>query len=299
MPADIGRAVRRFASAIAFVVVLVVVLGAAGCGQRFERASGEAPAPNDLAANALQALEDEGSAHFVADLKSGPIADSAGASFTVRLEGDASATAVDAEGSVSFGAFTVNGRVLVGEDAFWFEVMEQWYGDRSGIRAAVEAAKAQHEGRVWHELATPEGLRRNFDELFDGEVTEGPTVDGIATWKFEGKLDPAGVVALAKRLGAAPDAREQELFGKVAEASRFVLVVGQEDRLPRRLELSVHLSTDELRQLQASGYSSTDGAENFVSTLELSDFGKTVEYEPPEDAKPLDELFDDLFPGIE
>jgi hypothetical protein len=291
--------VRRFLSAIAFIVALVVVLGAAGCGQRFDRASGPAPAPNDLAADALQALEEKGSAHFVAELKTGPVADSAGASFTVLLEGDASATAVDAEGSVSFGAFSVNGRVLVGEDAFWVEVMDQWYGDNTGIRAALEEARKQHEGRVWNELATPEGLRRNFGQLFEGEVAEGPTVDGVATWRFEGKFDADGVIALAKRLGAAPDAREQELFGKVADASKLVLVVGQEDHLPRRVELSVHLSPDELSQLQESGYSSTDGAENFDSTLELSHFGKAVEYEPPDDAKPLDELFDDLFSGFE
>jgi hypothetical protein len=291
--------VRRFLSAIVFLLALLVVLGAAGCGQRFDRASGEAPAPNDLAADALQALEEEGSAHFVAELKTGPVADSAGASFTVHLEGDASATAVNAEGSVSFGAFTVNGRVLVGEDAFWVEVMDQWYGDSTGIRAALEKARTQHEGRVWNELATPEGVRRNFAQIFEGEVVEGPTVDGVATWKFEGKFDAAGVVALAKRLGAAPDAREQELFAKVADASRFVLVAGQEDHLPRLLELAVHLPPDELRQLQEGGYSSTDGAENFDSTLELSHFGKDVEYEPPDEAKPLDELFDALFPGFE
>jgi hypothetical protein len=291
--------VRRFLSAIAFLVALVVVLGAAGCGQRFDRANGEAPASSDLAADALRALEKKGSAHFVAELKTGPVADSAGASFTVHLEGDASATAVDATGSVSFGAFTVNGRVLVGEDALWVEVMNQWYEEKTGIRAALENARAQHEGRVWNELATPEGLRRNFGQLFDGEVAEGPTVGEVATWKFEGKFDASGVVALAKRLGAAPNAREQELFEKVADASRLVLVVGQEDHLPRRVELSVHLPPDELRQLQEGGYSSTDGAENFDSTLELSDFGKTVEYDPPAEAKPLDELFDDLFPGFE
>jgi hypothetical protein len=298
MPADIGKAVRRFLSAIAFLAALVVALGAAGCGQRFER-NGNPPAPNDLAADALQALEDEGSAHFIAELKTGPVADSAGASVTVHLEGDASATVMDAEGSVSFGAFTVNGHVLVGEDALWVEVMDQWYGDNTGIRQALEEARKQHEGRVWNELATPTGLRRNFADLFDGEVAAGPTVDGVATWQFEGKFDAEGVVALAKRLGAAPDAREQELFGKVAAASRLLLVVGQEDHLPRSIELSVHLSPDELRQLQDSGYSSSDGAENFDSTLELSHFGKDVEYEPPSDAKPLDELFDALFPGFE
>lgn len=290
---------RRFISAIAFVVALVVVLGAAGCGQRFDRSPGDAPAAGDLAGDALQALEEAGSAHFVADLKTGPTAESDSASFTVHLEGDASGEAVDAEGSVAFGAFTVNGHILVGEHSVFVQVMDQWYGDNTGIADELETAKEQHDGRVWDELATPEGLRRNFAQLFDGQVTEGPTVEGVATWQFRGKFDAAGVVTFAKRFGAALDAREQELFTKVADASTVLLVVGQEDKLPRRVELSVHLSPDELQQLQSSGYSSTDGAANFNSSLELSDFGKKVEFKQPTDVKPFDQLFDDLFSGFE
>ena len=61
----------RFASALAFLAALVVVVIAAGCGQRFNGSAGEAPAPADLAANALQTLESKGSAHFVADMKTG------------------------------------------------------------------------------------------------------------------------------------------------------------------------------------------------------------------------------------
>jgi hypothetical protein len=291
--------VRRFISAIAFLVAVVVVLGAAGCGQRFDRSAGDAPAAGDLAGDALQALEDAGSAHFVADLKTGPTAESDSASFTFHLEGDASGEAVDATGSVAFGAFTVNGHLLVGEHAVFVQVMDQWYGDNTGIADELETAKAQHEGRVWEELATPEGLRRNFGQLFDGRVTEGPTVDGAATWQFRGKFDAVGVVTFAKRFGAALDAREQELFTKVADASSVLLVVGQDDKLPRRLELSVHLTPEDLEKLQSSGYSSTDGAENFTSSLELSDFGKKVEFEQPSDVKPLDQLFDDLFSGLE
>jgi hypothetical protein len=291
--------VRRFISAIAFLVAFVFVLGAAGCGQRFDHEAGDAPSSGDLAADALQALEEKGSAHFVADLKSGPTAESESASFTVHLEGDASGEAVDAEGSVAFGAFTVNGHLLVDEHAFFVQVMDQWYGDNTGIADELETAKQQHEGRVWDELATPEGLRRNFPQLFDGDVTEGPAVDGVATWQFEGKFDAAGFVSFAKRFGAAPDAREQELFTKVANASTVLLVVGQDDGLPRRIELSVHLSTDELQELQASGYSSTDGAENFSSSLELSDFGKRVEFQRPTDVKPLEQLFEEIFSGFE
>lgn len=47
---------RRFLSAIAFLVALVVVLGAAGCGDRFARSPGEAPASAGVEVDYARAL---------------------------------------------------------------------------------------------------------------------------------------------------------------------------------------------------------------------------------------------------
>jgi hypothetical protein len=291
--------VRRFISAIAFVAALFVVLGAAGCGQRFEREPGNAPASADLAADALAALEAAGSAHFVVDLKSGSADSQVPFQISLHFEGDASTDALDAEGSVSFGAGSLRGRVLVGEHDFFVQFMNQWYGEHHGFVEALKEAKRHDNGRVWNELATPEGLRRNFDQLFDGEVKEGPAVDGgAATWQFEGRLDPEGVIEFAKRFDAQPTDREEEMFARVAEATTFLLVVGQDDQLPRRLELSVNLSAEDLKDMEASGVSRFDGAENFTATLELSEFGKQVDIHPPADFKPLDALFENLFTGL-
>jgi hypothetical protein len=291
--------VRRFISAIAFVAALFVVLGAAGCGQRFEREPGNAPASADLAADALAALEAAGSAHFVVDLKSGSADSQVPFQISLHFEGDASTDALDAEGSVSFGAGSLRGRVLVGEHDFFVQFMNQWYGEHHGLVDALKEAKRDDNGRVWNELATPEGLRRNFDQLFDGEVKEGPAVDGgSATWQFEGRLDPEGVIEFAKRFDAQPTEREEEMFARVAEATTFVFVVGQDDQLPRRLEFSVNLSAEDLKDMEASGVSRFDGAENFTATLELSEFGKQVDIHPPADFKPLDALFENLFTGL-
>jgi hypothetical protein len=297
--ADIGRVVRRFISAIAFVAALLIVLGAAGCGQRFEREPGNAPASADLAADALAALEDAGSAHFVVDLRSGSADSQVPFQISLHFEGDASKDALDAEGSVSFGAGSLRGRVLVGEHDLFVQFMDQWYGEHQGLVEVLKEAKTDRDGGVWAELATPEGLRRNFDQLFDGEVKEGPAVEGgPTTWQFEGRLDPEGVIEFAKRFDAQPTDREEEMFAKVAEATKFLLVVGQDDQLPRRLEVSVNLSAEDLKEMQASGVSRFDGAENFTATLELSEFGKQVEIHPPADFKPLDALFEQLFSGF-
>jgi hypothetical protein len=291
--------VRRSASAIAFLAVLLAVLVAAGCGQRFDREAGEGPAPADLAADALAALEAKGSAHFVADLKAGSSGGDLPLQFAVHAEGDASRTALDVEGSVDFGGASFRGHILVGEHDFFVQFMNQWYGEDEGLVEAMEEAKKEHDGRVWDELATADGLRRNFSELFDGEVSPGPTLDGVATWQFEGRLDAEGVADFARRYEAQPTDLDEDMLRQVADASRLVIVVGQDDRLPRRLEFSVELSPERLKKMQASGSSAFGGADNFKATLELSEFGKPVEITAPNDFKPLDALFQELFSGFE
>jgi hypothetical protein len=287
--------VRRYVSAISFLATLVVVLLAAGCGQRFERGAGEAPTPADLAADALAALEDAGSAHFVADMTT-EAGGEALSPFTIHVEGDASATALDVHGSVTFGGLSLEGRVLAGEHAVFVQVMNSWYGDKEhGIVDALAEAKKEHDGAVWEELATPDGIRRNFDSLFDGEVTEGPLVDGVATWQFEGRLNADGIVAFARRYDAQPSEQELKEFRLAVEGSHILLVVGQDDHLPRQVEFSMELSKDALKELEG-GF---DGTESFRSTLALSDFGKDVEIDAPADFKPFDQLFEDLFGSFE
>jgi hypothetical protein len=283
--------VRRFLSAIAFLAALVVVLGAAGCGARFERGAGEAPAPGDLAADALAALEAEGSAHFVADVKTTLDGYSEEAPFSVHAEGDASGDALDVEGSVGVGGFSVSGHVLAADHNLFIQFMNTWYGEHQGIADALaEAQKKRNGSSPWQDWATSDELRKNFGELFIGTVSAGPVVDGVETWQFEGHLNAEGLARLGRRYG---EATLPELNEKMSKASRFLLVVGRDDHLPRRAEFTVKLSPEDLKAL------SNDGAANFQATLELSDFGKPVEVKAPDDFKPLEALFEQLFSGFE
>lgn len=282
---------RRFLSAIAFAAMLVVVLGAAGCGARFDRPAGDAPAPGDLAADALAALEAKGSAHFVVDVKTTADGYSAAAPFSLHAEGDASASAIDVEGSVGMGGLTVSGHVLVDAHHLFIQFMDTWYGEDQGLADALKDAHESHNGASpWNDWATPEGLRQNFSELFTGAVSPGPVVDGVATWQFDGRLNGEGLARLGRRYG---DPTPPELTEKLAEGSQVVLIVGRDDDLPRRVEFHVKLSAEDLKEL------ANDGAANFDATLELSDFGKPVEIRSPESFKPLDALFEQLFSGFE
>ena len=289
--ADIGKAVRHYVSAIAFLTTLVVVVGTAGCGQRAGARSGEAPSGSDLAADALAALEDKGSAHFVSDFKTTLPGYSDEAALTIHAEGDASASAVDLDGTVSVGGLTISGQVLVDAHNVFVEFMGEWYGEDQGLADALRDAHRSYNGASpWDDWATPEGLRRNFDQLFTGEVSAGPLTDGVETWQFEGRLNADGLARLGDRYG---EPTLPKLNQKFADASHVRLVVGRDDHLPRRLELTVKMSPEDLKEL------SNDGAANFESTLVLSDFGKPVEVHAPPSVTPLDELFDKLFPGFE
>jgi len=296
--ADMRRTVHRFLSAIAFLIALVVVLGAAGCGDRFARSPGEAPSAGNLAADALAGLEAKGSAHFVGDLSSS-LPQGVGAQLSVHAEGDASATAMDASASVGFGGLSLSGRLMVDEHNVFIQFMNQWYGERQGIRDALGKARDGKNAQVWDEIATPEGLRRNFDHLFSGDVTEGPVVDGVATWKFEGRMNADGLADFARRFDSELTDAERAQLDKLAAASKLVIVVGQEDHLPRRVEFGIHLSAADLKAMQDGSSSTLQGAENFEFTLGLSEFGKPVEITAPSSFKPLDTLFEQLFSGFE
>jgi hypothetical protein len=253
---------RRLLPLLLFTLLLT------GCGSAQSGGSeGGAPAPADLAADAVAALEEAGSAHYVFDAE----VDGAG---SVHAEGDASADAFTAEGSVTFQGVTFSGEVLASRNELFVRLMERWYGETDvGLQDAAE------------EAPSPDDVREYFDDLFRGSVTEGPEIDGVATWRFDGKLNPDGLADLNKRFeGDGLGEDELEQLRDAAETSRFLLDVGRDDGLPRHLSFTTDFA----------GIAGTPGG-NVSMTLDLSEFGKDVSYEAPPDYRPLDQLFEELF----
>jgi hypothetical protein len=272
--------VGRFASAFAFLAVLAIVLVSAGCGHRFdELGGGSPPGQASFAADALTALEEAGSAHVVVDAQAGAIMGTK-AQVGVHFEGDVSTSAFVGDVQLSFPGGTLGARVLADEHDVYVRFMGVWYHEGEGIADLLS------------ELTTPAGLGKLFTQLFDGEITQGPDMAGASTWEFEGRLRAETFANLVEEYGGVElTANDRALFEKVAEASHLVVDVGQEDALPRKLELTLEPPKDlhfDSEELEASG-----GA--FSLTVELSDFGEEVSFSPPKGAKPLDELFGQLF----
>jgi len=263
----------------------------AGCGTAPSGGAPDgAPAPADLAADAVAALADAGSAHYVLDADLRGNGD-AGFDAGLHVEGDASEDAVTAEGSVTFPGGSLAGAVLASEDEIFLRFMGQWYGEReTGL------------GRADDDAPTPDAVREHFNDIFTGSVAGGPDVGGSATWRFQGKLNPDGFADLTERFEEERVTDEQrQLLRRVADHSRFVLDVGRDDDLPRHLRFSLELSAEDVAAVgdAFAGTSLYDLADLDVeATLDLSEFGKDVSYDAPASYRPLDELFDQLFSGL-
>jgi hypothetical protein len=283
--------VGRFASAFAFLAVLVVILVSAGCGSRFdELGGGTPPAQAALAADALTALRDAGSAHVVVDAQVGAIAGTK-TQIGVHFEGDASSSALIGDAEVTFPGGTLGARILANEHDLYVRFMGVWYHEDEGVGDAFDEA-AKENGELLSQLTTPAGLGKLFAQLFEGEIGQGPDVAGSSTWEFDGHLRADTLANLVEKYGGTDlSANDRALFDKVAATSHLVVDVGQDDALPRKIVLTLdppkdlHFDSEEL--------DSSDGA--FSATVELSDFGEEVSFSLPKDSKPLDELFGQLF----
>jgi hypothetical protein len=288
---------RRFASAFAFLAMLAVVLASAGCGQRFDDlGAGTPPTEAQLAADALTALEAQGSAHVVVETHAGALVGTNEMQVSARFEGDVSSSALVGDLTLGFPGGTLDAQVAMDEHSLNVRFGGQWYhADAAGIRDALAKAN-DSSGPLLSELMSASGFGRVFDDLFTGEITEGPVVDGVATWQFDGRLDANAVARYVKQYGQDDlSANDKQLLEKVAETSHVVLVVGQQDHLPRKAELT--LEPPKGLQFDSDLMRSTSG--KFTLSLELSDFGKDVSFEAPKDAKPLSQLADQLFSAFE
>jgi hypothetical protein len=200
-----------------------------------------------------------------------------------------SALAGDVEVSVPGG--TLGARVLADEHEVYVRFMGQWYHSESGLSDALDQA-SKETGELLMQLATPAGLGTLFTKLFEGEIARGPDVDGAATWEFDGHVRASAFADLVEEYGGIEFSdNDRALFDKVAATTHLVVDVGQDDSLPRKLELTLtppkdlHFDSDDLE--------SSDSP--FSVTVELSDFGQEVSFSAPKDARPLDELFGQLF----
>jgi len=274
----------------------------AGAGAEGDGGGAGAPGGADLLARAVEAGQGLQSSHYVLEANvtvtgdgSNPqLALFAQGPVTLHLEGDASEAAFTADASVGFAGQAFSGQLLAGEHEAFFNFMGQWYGTKDA--GLADAAEQGAESAVTDPQEAIQAFRDNFDDVLTGDVSAGPTVDGVETWRFEGTLNSSGIAAVSQEFGGeAMTTEEAAQLEVIADAVQVVVDFGREDSLPRHLELQLTLTADDLSELVGST-SGLEGVESLDAsvTIDLTEFGKDVSYEAPAEFAPIEDLLGQL-----
>jgi hypothetical protein len=209
--------------------------------------------------------------------------------------------------------FIVDGRFAVGDDKGDLPVADLDYvrvtdGSRrttqfiSTGRAAfvrldgrlVELTDQQLERLRVRDGDGPQGLEglSLTDWVESPKVTTGPTLDGVRTQRITGAVDavPAinDLVALATGFGVDDEDAPRRLEGDAAErvrraarTSTVTLLVGREDKLLRRLDLTIEFSLQRIDDNVRKALRGLTGAELSLK-IDLTDVNEPVRVTSPE-----------------
>jgi hypothetical protein len=298
--------VRRLALAF------VLLLGLAGCGGGGGSSKPSTPAPSlaTLFTNASSATSTRHSAHYAFDLTvsvetSSPLKNALLQAFVanpikLHFEGDASAKAFTADGSISVTGRDFSGKLIAGQNELYTQLLGTWYGTKqSGIGSLLELGRSRLKTVPGAKQSSLQLLRKHAAQILNGTVSDGPTLDGAATWEFKGTFDANGLAKVSEQNGQTLTARQQDALQAVQDATDVTIDVGRDDHLLRRVDLGMDLNSDALNKLKTSGSQLKGISALHISFgIDLSKWGETVTIAPPENYKPLTGLTSSFGLGI-
>jgi hypothetical protein len=300
------------ASVRRILLALVLSVALAGCGGGGGTApSAPKPSLRTLFTRAASAASSKHSAHYVLDVTvsvetSNPVQNALVQAFfanpiKLHLEGDASAKAFSADGSVSISGRDFSGKLLAGPDELYAELLGTWYGTKqSGIGSLTQLGRSRLNNVPGAQQTSGRQLREHAEEILSGTTSDGPTLEGANTWEFEGTLDSSGLARLSSQNGQALTARQQDALRALQDATELTIDIGKEDHLLRKFELTLGLGRDGLKKLGPLSSTSLHGISALHASLglELGKWGEAVAITPPESYKPVTNLTSYLGLGV-
>lgn len=295
---------------IALFSLLALTALVAGCGGGD---SEEPPSASALVVDSAKALNAQNPARFafetqarVDELKpaagAGPQVQQFSSSPTsLGLSGAISPEAVQAKGSAAFGGQTFTAEALAGAKEVYVRFLGQWYGSEEfGLDQAKQ--QAEQQGGKTSDQAFNEAvanIERYGKDVFTGDVSEGPEVDGTATWQTEGTLNVDGLEKIAEQNGEQVTAEDREVLDKVAQGTTLTYVVGQEDKLPRQARFAVDIKPSEFADSVRENADDLKQVERVKAsfTVNMSKWGEPVKITPPADFQPLEQLVGQFLGG--
>lgn len=294
------------------VIAVAAALGAAALAgvsvAAPSRAAGP-PSAEALLSRSAAALKKATSFHF--DMAAHTAARSDGSLSAAQLKKAVQPVDITASGDLSDGATVLAGKMAssgqtiaaelrAGGTELYINFLGTWYGTKD------TKSKSSKDSGLSIDLSTKDVNNLLSDLLkngLDGKVTEGPDIDGVATWKVTGSFDAAALAKAGKKTGASIDTTG---LSQLADKADVTLLIGRKDELLRRMDVVESLSGPDLTKaksttgglvpLPAAG---TKGVKSVsVSlTIELSKFGQKVSLERPSSFKPLEKMIEALLGG--
>ena len=297
----------RLRTLLALLACLVVAAGLAACGDDDD----EGGTPVDESTDAATVLDrtfagDRQIESTVIDLAfsfnvtganasstlnatlSGPI-DSSGEGLPIfdlqgELKAESPARTLDEAG----GAISTGDSAFVTYNETNYEVDPQSF---EFLTSAFEQSEQASEG----ESETPEGLPSLRDSLTDVQNEGTEDVEGVETVHVSGAVDVDGLIERVRPLaeqasalglgpsGQIPTPSELDGLGQLVRSATFDVWSGAEDNLLRRFTAVIELD-------QPGG----SGVAELKIDITLADVNEPQEVEAPEDARPLNELLDEV-----
>jgi hypothetical protein len=327
---------------LALLAVLAVTVAATGCsssgsgsGSGTTSSTGSAsssssssstPTAEELATKTAAAVNGQTSAHYAVNATftvktSGASSSSSSGSvipglnpaalgskpIKLTVEGDVATgpkqqiTAATAKGSASVGGQTFDFQLLASQSQLYVNLLGVWYGSKtSGIKSVTKQVGGA--AGVNPSTTSPGKVSAGFAQAYNATVSDGPTLDGVATWELTGTLSPDGLAKLAQQQGTSGKLTQAQIdqLKAIAPAFKIVVAVGKDDSLPRQLHVTVNLTKGMLESLAKSAQGqSLSGLTSLDAdvTVNFSNWGEKVTITPPASFQPLAKLFGALLGG--
>ena len=286
---------------IALPLLIASTLTVAACGSDDPATGGggggssaNAPTPAEMLSKAITETTNQKSAAFqiVANV-SGATDDPEVKPFLERpikvdISGKGGPTGVDIAGKANVKGQDYQLAVKADQQQSFIQFMNTWYGPDDGIDSTTQSAGAD-PAELKEALLT---VRQYANDVLKGEVSEGDEVDGQKTWKFDGGLNPDGIVKVAEAEGEPMSADDQAGMRAIAPLIKLSFSTGQEDGLFREVAMQFKLTEQQIKILDSSSSSSDVPLKALAvdMTVKLSDYGTDVKIQAPANPQPTKAL---------
>jgi hypothetical protein len=286
---------------IALPLLIASTLTVAACGSDQPATGGggggssaNAPTPAEMLSKAITETTNQKSAAFqVTANVSGASDDPDVKPFLekpvkVEISGKGGPKAIDIAGKANVKGQDYQLAVKANEAQSFIQFMNTWYGPDKGITDTTQDT-ATDPAELKQALLK---VRQYGNDVLKGEVTEGDEVDGQKTWKFEGGLNPDGIVKVAEAEGEPMSADDQAGLRAIAPLVKLNFATGQEDGLFREIGMSFKLTEQQIKVLNSSSNSSEVPLKALDVDLKvkISDYGTDVTIQAPPNPQPTKAL---------